>query len=160
MTKTKNEALFDELRKAERKLRRPLMPMPPQPEHHRHPGPIPPNRPPHFPRERVLAIVEEAGEKGIRQKDIAERMMINPSSLSELINKLESSEYLKRVADPDDKRATRILLTEKGQARAYELKDERDAMLGKTFEPLTDEEKDQLIALLQKLNTETEEENY
>ena len=101
-------------------------------------------------RERVLGILLEH-EDGLRQKAIAEAMNIGPSSTSEFIDKLEQTGYIERRPDPDDGRATRIYLTEKGKARAYELEDERKERFAFLFTALTDEEKEQLIALLDKL---------
>ena len=101
-------------------------------------------------RERILGILLEH-EDGLRQKAIAEEMHIGPSSTSEFIDKLEQTGYIERRPDPDDGRATRIYLTEKGKARAYELEDERKERFASLFTALTDEEKEQLLALLDKL---------
>ena len=79
------------------------------------------------------------------------RQQIGPSSTSEFIDKLEQTGYIERRPDPDDGRATRIYLTEKGRARAYELEDERKERFAALFAALTDEEKEQLLALLDKL---------
>ena len=103
-----------------------------------------------FGRERALRVI--AGfEGGVRQKTLTEELRINPSSVSELITKLQNDGYVKRTVDPEDKRATLITLTELGEARAAELQDEKSEMLGKAFANLTDGEKEQLIALLEKL---------
>ena len=103
-----------------------------------------------FGRERALRVI--AGfEGGVRQKTLTEELRINPSSVSELITKLQNDGYVKRTVDPEDKRATLITLTELGEARAAELQDEKSEMLGKAFANLTDDEKEQLIALLEKL---------
>ena len=105
---------------------------------------------PAFARERLLDVIGNY-EGGVRQKTLTEELRINPSSVSELISKLESDGYVKRTVDPTDKRATLITLTELGEARAAELADERAEKMGKAFARLTDEEKEQLIALLEKL---------
>lgn len=103
-----------------------------------------------FGRERALRVI--AGfEGGVRQKTLTEELRINPSSVSELITKLQNDGYVKRTVDPEDKRATLITLTELGEARAAELQDEKNEMLGKAFANLTNDEKEQLIALLEKL---------
>ena len=101
-------------------------------------------------RERILGVLLEH-EDGLRQKAIAEQMHIGPSSTSEFIDKLEQTGYIERRPDPDDGRATRIYLTEKGRARAYELEDERKERFAALFAALTDEEKEQMLALLDKL---------
>ena len=60
-----------------------------RPEHCRKRG----HGPRMLPRERILLILAEAPEDGIHQKDIAEKIRINPSSLSEAIDKLESDGF-------------------------------------------------------------------
>ena len=117
-----------------------------RPEHCRKRG----HGPRMLPRERILLILAEAPEDGIHQKDIAEKIRINPSSLSEAIDKLESDGYVVRDVDPEDRRSTKIRLTEKGSARACEVEDMHKERLEKLFANLTDEEQDQLLALLDK----------
>lgn len=122
-------------------------------------GPVPPMHamrpgrggPGMFPREGILLAVLEAGESGARQKDIAEKIGINPSSLSEQIDRLEADRYLERIANPDDRRSTLLVLTEKGRARAYEVADERAKRAQSLCGNLTEAEIDQLLALLSKL---------
>jgi DNA-binding MarR family transcriptional regulator len=80
-----------------------------------------------------------------------EKLHIGQSSTSELINKLEDDGYIERKVDEADKRATLLFLTEKGQARAAEVADERAAMFEKFFSKLTDEEKQTLSDLFDKL---------
>ena len=104
-----------------------------------------------LPREAVLLAVLEAGEGGVRQKDVAQALGIGPSALSEQIDRLEADRYIERQANPEDKRSTLIALTEKGRARAWEVQDERSRQASALCEKLTDEEKDTLIALLEKL---------
>ena len=82
---------------------------------------------------------------------LAEKIGINASSLSEQIDRLEADHYLERKANPADRRSTLILLTEKGKARAYELSDERQKAAAAFCAKLTEEEKDTLIQLLDKL---------
>ena len=107
-----------------------------------------------FPREMLLLTVLEGGENGVRQKDIAEKIGINASSLSEQIDRLETDRYLERKANPEDKRSTLIVLTEKGRARAYEVLDERRKAAADLCGKLTEEEKDTLISLLDKMLSE------
>lgn len=121
--------------------------------------PIPPlsereHKPPHgrhpMGRERILTLIGQHPD-GIHQKDILKEAHIGPSSLSELIDKLESDGYLERRIDPDDKRATLLFLTDKGKARAAEVEDEQNAMLKDYFKNLSDEEKETLSLLLDKI---------
>ena len=101
-------------------------------------------------REHLLVLLAERPE-GAWQKDIAWEADINASSASELIGRLEADGYLVRETDENDRRAVLLKLTEAGQARAAELKDEREAFVDGLFSKLTDEEKETLSALLDKL---------
>lgn len=133
---------------ADRGMKRPFAEdgMPRRPEHCRKRG----HGPRMLPRERILLILAGAPEDGIHQKDIAEQIRINPSSLSEAIDKLESDGYVVRDVDPEDRRSTKIRLTEKGSARACEVEDMHKERMEKLFANLTDEEQDQLLTLLDK----------
>lgn len=101
-------------------------------------------------RERLLTIISEHPE-GIRQKDLAEAAGINASSASEVVSRLEDDGYLVRVIDENDKRATLLKLTEMGAVRAEEIRSERDSFLDEVFSRLTEEEKQTLSDLLDKL---------
>lgn len=117
-----------------------------------------PHRPPILSRERILTVLLEY-EEGLRQKQLIERLLVNASSMSEFITRLEDNGYIERSVDPKDKRATLITLTEKGRARANELQDERSDTLKKYFAVLTDDEKTQLLCLLNKMTNAFEQED-
>ncbi|MBR2743011.1 MAG: MarR family transcriptional regulator [Clostridia bacterium] len=176
MAKTKEQIIIEKLRKTGHKARMSMFAaydarmgdMPPHGMHRMGPHmaerlghKMPPpgfhhpfgHRPPapFFHRELILMILLDAGEGGIRQKDIAKELGINPSSLSEQIDRLEGDRYIERRANPEDKRSTLIVLTEKGRARAYEVADERKTAAAQFCKSLTEDEKDMLIALLEKL---------
>ena len=172
MEKTKDQILLEKLHRAGHRSRRSLGmgPRPHRgmggphggpgmgrgpmggPHHHRGPegpmgGPGPERA---MPREIILQLLLE-NETGMRQKDLAAKLGINASSLSEQIDALEADRYLERTANPDDKRSTLIVLTEKGKARAWEVQDDRRKAAEEFCSKLTEEEKDTLIALLDKL---------
>jgi MarR family transcriptional regulator, organic hydroperoxide resistance regulator len=50
----------------------------------------------------------------MRMGEIAETLGCLPSSITAIVDRLESAGLLRREADPDDRRAKRLLLTEKG----------------------------------------------
>ena len=101
-------------------------------------------------RERMLVIISEHPE-GIRQKALAEAAGINASSTSEVVSRLEDDGYLIRTIDENDKRATVLKLTEMGAVRAEEIRTEREAFLDDFFSKLSEEEKQTLSDLLDKL---------
>ena len=101
-------------------------------------------------RERMLVIISDHPE-GIRQKELAEAAGINASSTSEVVSRLEDDGYLVRTIDENDKRATVLKLTEMGAVRAEEIRTEREAFLDDFFSKLTEDEKQTLSDLLDKL---------
>ena len=124
--------------------------MPPMPPHCGPWGKGGPGRHHRMGREHLLVLLAEHPE-GAWQKDIAWEADINASSASELIGRLEADGYLVRETDENDRRAVLLKLTEAGQARAAELRAEREAFVDGLFSKLTDEEKETLSTLLDKL---------
>ena len=126
----------------------------PGPGPHHGPGKGP--RP--FTRERILTLLQDS-EGGLRQKEVGEALKIGPSATSEFIDKLENDGYVRRTVDPDDKRATRLVLTEMGDARASEVRDQHTRRIATMFSALTEEEKEELLMLLEKLTKGAEPED-
>ncbi len=121
------------------------------PRHMPMPGmPVPPMPRPMLGRERLLVLIGKS-KGGVRQKDLLEKVHIGAPAMSELINKLEDDGYIVRTVDPADRRATLLSLTEKGAARAAEVEDERALRFKSAFAALSDEEKEALSAILDKL---------
>ena len=57
-------------------------------------------------------------EDGLRLTDLASRAGITAQSMGELVDDLEVKGYVERRPDPDDRRAKRIHLTERGRKNA------------------------------------------
>ena len=62
------------------------------------------------PEKLLLAYLAEP----MRMGEIAETLGCLPSSVTAIVDRLESAGLLRREADPDDRRAKRLVLTEKG----------------------------------------------
>lgn len=101
-------------------------------------------------RERLLVIISDYPD-GINQKQLAESAGINASSTSEVVARLEDDGYIVRKIDENDKRATILKLTEMGTVRAEEIRSEREGFLDEVFSKLTEEEKQTLSDILDKL---------
>lgn len=54
-------------------------------------------------------------EDGQKPRDLAEKVSLDTSSLTGLIDRTERSGFVERQPDPDDRRALRIYLTSKGR---------------------------------------------
>lgn len=144
---TKDEEIMGMLRKLNAMSRRS------RPPHDVPPPPMGEMMPPPPPREhgrvRLMNMLKENGE--LSQKEIAEKLDIRPQSLSELLVKMESDGFISRRQDKDDKRVIVVALTEKGEEQLVVLRQVNREHAEKLFSPLTEEEKDALIAILKKL---------
>ena len=144
---TKDEEIIGMLRKLNAMSRRS------RPPHDVPPPPMGEMMPPPPPREhgrvRLMNMLKENGE--LSQKEIAEKLDIRPQSLSELLVKMESDGLISRRQDKDDKRVIVVALTEKGEEQLVVLRQANREHAEKLFSPLTEEEKDALIAILKKL---------
>jgi DNA-binding MarR family transcriptional regulator len=62
-----------------------------------------------------LAVLLWPGPDGMRPSDLAARMRVSKQALNYLLGDLERLGYLERRPDPDDRRARRIRLTDRGR---------------------------------------------
>lgn len=70
-----------------------------------------PQRPAHS---AVFAHIDV--DEGTRLTTLASRATMTPQALGELVDDLEGQGYVRRRPDPDDRRAKRIVLTDRGRA--------------------------------------------
>ena len=80
--------------------------------------------------------------------DIAKGLNVTPPTVSVGVRRLVKDGWLEQHVNPDDKRARPIYLTEKGNELVEALKEHRTQMVKVFLSGLEDEEKEQLICLL------------
>lgn len=98
---------------------------------------------------RLLLLIAE--NDGIIQRDLAEMMDVRPSSMTEMLSKMEQLGLVVRKPDENDQRVMHIFLTEQGKHTAENSKQAHEKLTEKMFESLTEEEIDELIRLTEKL---------
>ena len=99
---------------------------------------------------RALRTLQREG-RGMRLKDLAERLRIAPRSATEVIDQLQSLALVTRSPDPDDRRAIIVAPSNAGRDLAEAVLAERRQRSDEYFEPLAPEERRQLAALLARL---------
>lgn len=107
-------------------------------------------------QKRVLIVLKESGSS-ITQRELTQRLGIQPGSASEVLAKLESEGYIQRTPNETDRRTTDIVLTAAGKSAAARAREERSARHRQMFSCLPEEEKNQLLSLLEKINRDWEE---
>src|SRR5436190_19031007 len=70
-----------------------------------------------LPQFRVLALVDEGGE---RASQLADRLAVAKPTITAVVDGLVDRGFLKRTADCDDPRATKISLTAAGKKALYD----------------------------------------
>lgn len=118
-------------------------------------APIGPKEDPHHGQGKVLVMLAE--NDGVSQKLLTEQSGIRPASLSELIIKLERNGLVERQRNEEDKRNRNVYLTEEGRALAETIKSRKDESADFLFDVLSEEEKETLTVLFDKLITSLED---
>lgn len=104
---------------------------------------------------RILILLLE--KENITQQELTEILGIKPGSASEVIAKLENNGLIKRTKSIFDRRTANINLTDKGRVLAEDAKNKRELRHKEMFCVLSDDEKNTLISLLEKINSNWEE---
>lgn len=105
-------------------------------------------------QKRILILLLETGP--ITQRELTERLGIQPGSASEVVAKLEKTGLLTRMESEADRRTVDVILTGEGERQAKEAKSQRDERHGEMFSVLSEEEKFRLLGLLEKVNRDWE----
>lgn len=112
-------------------------------------------RPHHRGQHKLLATLLK--QDGLSQRDLVQEMDIRPSSVTELVGKLEQAGLVRKEEDANDKRITNIFLTDTGRDQATKIVQTRNAVEEDFFDALNDEEKAQLSGLLEKITASLKE---
>ncbi|MCI6995264.1 MAG: MarR family transcriptional regulator [Eubacterium sp.] len=106
-------------------------------------------------QKRILIILHEVGK--ITQRALTERLGIQPGSASEVIAKLECAELIMRTPSESDRRTADIQLSDKGRELASQAVNQRRRRHEEMFSCLSEDEKTELLTLLEKINTDWEQ---
>ncbi|MFA9376600.1 MAG: MarR family winged helix-turn-helix transcriptional regulator [Lachnotalea sp.] len=82
-----------------------------------------------------------SGEGGLSQKEIAQKLNIQPPTVAVSIKRMEKSGWITREIDKNDKRISRIFITESGIQIVKQVKISTDDMDTVVFSGLSDTEK-------------------
>ncbi|MBE6550947.1 MAG: winged helix-turn-helix transcriptional regulator [Ruminococcaceae bacterium] len=103
----------------------------------------------HAGKGRIINIIREHGE--IPQTNLAQMLGIRPQSLSEAVMRLCEEGIVKKTRSEYDGRVTILSLTEYGLECSAKMQEGRLALAEEFMSPLSNEEKEELKALLTKL---------
>jgi DNA-binding MarR family transcriptional regulator len=89
---------------------------------------------------KALLLLEISPDNGINPHTLADKLDLENSSMSGLLDRLEKGNYIERRRDPDDRRGVLIFLTPSGISAREKIKALVEEMDRKLQEALTAEE--------------------
>jgi DNA-binding MarR family transcriptional regulator len=98
---------------------------------------------------RALRTLRRHGP--MRLSALSEHLQIAPRSATEVVDALETRDLVRRRADPGDRRATLVEVTEHGAAVLAEIRAARGTEAGRVFGRLTPADRADLARLLARL---------
>ena len=94
----------------------------------------------------VLARLES--NEGLKQSELAEMLDLQPITLTRLVDRLAANDLIERRADPDDRRAKRLYLTQAARPLMDRLAELGNDMMGAVLEGLDAKAVEQMIGEL------------
>jgi len=98
---------------------------------------------------RALAWLSH--EPRLKQVELAERLDVEPITAGRIVDRLEEAGLVERKADPVDRRAWRLVVTDRAQPIIERLTDLADDMAGDIFVGLETEELEAVRAMLSRV---------
>lgn len=103
-------------------------------------------------RQRVLIVLSES--ETMTQSELTQKLGIQPGSASEVIIKLEAAGLIERAQSERDKRTTDVHLTQQGREEAEKYALMRAQRHERMFVALSEQEKQTLLGLLERINAD------
>ncbi|MCX7791670.1 MAG: MarR family transcriptional regulator [Chloroflexaceae bacterium] len=97
----------------------------------------------------VLLLLD--GEAGWRLTDLSERLLVDKSTITRIVDRLESAGLVRREADPDDRRVQRVVLTGEGQQTRDRARAAHELSIERRMGALDADEQRELLRLLTRL---------
>ncbi len=94
--------------------------------------------------------------EGITQKELSEKSFVKPSTITEMLRKLEANDYIYRMPDENDKRVMRVYLTPEGHKFAAYAEEFINSVIDQLFSGLNEDELNQLLTLTKKVKSNTQ----
>jgi DNA-binding MarR family transcriptional regulator len=97
---------------------------------------------------QLLSLISR--KNGASQRDLAEEMDMRPSSMTEMLLRVEAAGFVTRKQDENDQRVVRVFLTKAGEGALMQSNDAVPDLAAALFDCLTEEEQTQMLALVEK----------
>lgn len=99
-----------------------------------------------------LIMIELWKEDGLSQRELVDKLLLEPSTLTRMLARMEKAGFVKRRPDERDARVFRVYLTEQGRSISGPVDRSWAALEEKALEGLTEEDKLVLRRVLPRIN--------
>ncbi len=106
----------------------------------------------------VLRILKGGPVEGYLIRDIRERMIYRFADVPRLVNRLEAMGLIRRCENPEDRRGSRIRITQAGLELEARVHDRHDELCARISGNLSEEDRVQLLTLLERLRNNLRQE--
>jgi DNA-binding MarR family transcriptional regulator len=100
----------------------------------------------------LLIRLDQAPDQRLRAVELSRQLLMSPSHISRMIDRAEEALLVERAADPDDRRATRVALTDQGRQVLTDFSPHLEAIIDRVIhQTLTPSEAETLVELLARI---------
>ncbi len=99
----------------------------------------------------IMTLRRQGKDEALSPSTLAREIMLSTSAMTNRLDRLEKRGLIKRTLDPEDRRGLKIVLTEEGFALAEEIVVSHVETEERMLSALTEEERLQLRAMLNKI---------
>ncbi len=104
-----------------------------------------------FSQYNVLRILEDSEEGQNTITNVSKILVVSGANMTGMAKRLERRGFLIRKSDSNDERITLLEITPKGKQTLINLADEKEKILSKFLEGLTDEQINNLLSILREI---------
>lgn len=102
----------------------------------------------HLSRPRVRLLLTVWNAETIRMNELAIKLGLKARTITEHVDALERDGLIRRIADPNDRRATLLQLTEEAQSHVHRIKADQEQISEKLLQSFSAKQRTDLIELL------------
>lgn len=99
-------------------------------------------------RGQNFVLIALSEQEGLAQSELAEKLLVRPPTISNSLERMETAGWIVRRPDPDDRRISRVYLTEAGRVLQGTVSSLWHDLEVQTFAGLTSEQRDSLWHML------------
>jgi MarR family 2-MHQ and catechol resistance regulon transcriptional repressor len=101
----------------------------------------------------ILMLLRHGSDEGMQLHDLGELLLVSRANITGLMDHLEDKGYVKRLVDPQDRRARHARITQKGEALLDEFMPVHYRNLKGLLHGLSESERETLVELLKKVRS-------